>query len=305
MAIEFGRGVVRFLAVGLTFALLGSGQLEAQTVPPCKTTAGDSGLFFAGTFALIFSPVAFDEVRSQGAEIQVFSDIRDGLGVLAYLGKASEDNLVEFLADGAVAHQCQGRIVEFDPKRHDTAQLQSGDCGWQLVSGRKELLAGHAQVLEFPEDFSEISISAPRDVDISTLSSRLLYLHGNAPGLAVIAWFVEGEPGAYTINLYPITAISPEAVLAAGGPADAELCQDADGAPMRLGVGQVAGMEFRDAAGNEMEYGEASMADPTAVEFSFKDTRSATVTGLAPGWTSPTLVAYNLELVTTCEILVE
>jgi hypothetical protein len=305
MAIEFGRGVVRFLAVGLTFALLGSGQLEAQTVPPCKTTAGDSGLFFAGTFALIFSPVAFDEVRSQGAEIQVFSDVRDGLGVLSYLGKPSEDSVVEFVAEGAVVHQCLGRIVAFDPKRHDMAQLQSGDCGWQLVSGRKELLAGHAQVLEFPEDFSEISISAPRDVDISTLSSRLLYLHGNAPGLAVIAWFVEGEPGAYTINLCPITAISPEAVLAAGGPTDAELCQDADGAPMRLGVGQVARMAFRDAAGDAMEYQEAAMADATVAEFNFDDTRGARVTGLAAGWTSLTLVAYSSEMVTTCEIIVE
>jgi hypothetical protein len=305
MVIEFGHGVIRLLALGLTIAVLGGGQVEAQTVPPCKTTAGEDGLFFAGTHATIFSPVAFDEVRSMAPDIQVFSDIREGQGVLAYLGKPSEDSVVEFVTEGAVVHQCLGRIVAFDPKLHDIAQLQSGDCGWQLVSGRKDLLVGHAQVLEFRQDFVEVSISAPRYVDISRLSSRWLYMHGKAPGLVVLAWITESEPGSYAINLCPITAISPEAALAAGGPADTELCQDADGAPMRLSVGQVALMAFRDASGNEMEYDEATMADPKVADFTFDDTESAVVAGTAPGWTSLTLVAYNSEMVTTCEIIVE
>jgi hypothetical protein len=283
MAIGFRRVVLRFMAVGCLFMGLGGLRAEAQTVPPCQTTAGNEGLFFAGTHAMIFSPVAFDEVRSLGPEIQVFSDIREGLGVMAYLGKPSEDSVVEFVAEGAVVHQCLGRIVAFDPKLHDMAQLQSGDCTLKLIAGRKELLAGHAQVLELPQDLADVSISAPRYVDISTLSSRWLYVWGKAQGLAVLAWLTEGEAGSYGINLCPIMAVSPEAVLAAGGPTDAELCQDVDGAPMRLGVGQVAMMAFRDAAGNEMEYGEAAMADPTVAKFSFKDTKSGEMTGVAPG----------------------
>jgi hypothetical protein len=305
MFIEFGRAAARILVLGLTVAVLGGGQLAAETVPPCQTTAGEDGLFFSQTLAVISSPVAFDEVRSMGSEIQVFSDVRDGQGVLAYLGKASDAGVVEFVADGAVVHQCLGRIVDFDPKVHDMAQLQSGDCALKLIAGRKDLLVGHSQVLEFPQDFAEVSISAPGDVGISTLSSRWLYLLGHAPGLTVLAWLTEGEPGPYSINLCPITSISPEAVLAAGGPTDTELCRDVEGAPMRLGVGESARMALRDAAGNEMEYQEAAMASPTVAEFNFDDTRGARVTGLAAGWTSLTLVAYSSEMVTTCEIIVE
>ncbi|MCU0826509.1 MAG: pilus assembly protein N-terminal domain-containing protein [Tabrizicola sp.] len=174
-----------------------------------------------------------------------------------------------------------------------------------LVSGRQKLLAGHAQLLEFPSDFAEVSMSAPGLVDISVVSSRWLYVLGKAPGLAVLAWISEGEAGVLSINLCPFAADSPETELAAGAPADAELCQDADGAPMRLGVGQVVQIAFRDAAGKEMQITEATMAAPKIADLSVKDNKSAVVTGVGPGWTSLTLIDFDSQRAMTCEIIVE
>jgi len=298
------RRIALGLALGLG-VLTGPATWAEATPPPCRTTAGDEGLLFAETHAMIFSPVAFDEVRRTAKDIQVFSDIREGQGVLAYLGKATADSMVEFVAGGAVVHQCVARIVDFDPKFHDLTQLQSGDCDLKVVAGRSELLAGHSQVVEVLQDIAEVSIASPRLVQLSMLTSRRIYLLGQAPGLTVLASLTEGVSGEFKVNLCPIRAVGIETVLAAGGPTDSDLCQDAEGAPMRLAVGQTARMVFRDAAGNAMEYSEAAVASPKVVGFSFDDRKSAVLTGTAPGWTTLTLLTQNAELATSCEVIVE
>jgi Pilus formation protein N terminal region len=301
MVMQLAPNFLRLFALGLALSLPGAGQ--AQTVPPCQTTAGEEGLFFTESHAMVFSPVAFDDVRSTAKGVVVFPDIRQGQGVQIFLGKASSDGVVEFLADGSVVHQCLARIVAFDPAVHDLAQLQSGDCALKLVAGRTELLAGHGQVLELPQDIVDFSIAAPRFVGLSTLTSRRIYLQGYAPGVTVLVWLTDGVSGEFAINLCPIRVVGTEAVLAAGGPLDGDLCQDAEGAPMRLAVGQTARMAFRDDAGNAVEYREAAVASPKVVELNFDDEESAGVTGLAPGWT--TLTFSRADMVTSCEIVVE
>lgn len=221
MVTGFGRGVVRHLAFGLTFAVLGAVPGEAQTVPPCKTTAGEDGLVFEGTYALIHAPVAFDTVTSDAPEIGIVPELESGLTVLALVGKASADSVVvEFLADEAVVHQCAVTVVAFDPTIHYLARLEAGDCNLQLVAGNPQLVASHAQVLEAPREFWQLANTAEEVAKVSTLSARRLYMWGEAPGLTVLVWLEKDDLGSFAINICPMSVVSSTDGFGAKGPRD-------------------------------------------------------------------------------------
>lgn len=313
-------GILGRLRFGLMFALglctTVAVPVAAQTVmdpaevPACKTTAGDDGLLFHGTFGMVYAPVAFDNVRTEADNLSLNAEIRDGLGVFARGGRNIKDSpqqvdaapaaLVEFIADGTIVHHCAVKIVAFNPDKHDLARLQSGDCDLRLVAGRAPLAAGHAQILEVPQEIYELSIGNPSIADISTLTDRSLYLLGKSPGVTVLAWFPDDVEGSAIVNFCPVSVTSPEEV------PDKDLCLDATGVPMRLSVGQSATMQLRDSLGRFADFAEAAVAAPGIADFSFAEGKaSATITGLASGSTSLTLLTDNSSIAQNCEIVVE
>jgi hypothetical protein len=318
MVIEFGRGVVRPMVLGLTLIGLSAMPGKAQTVPPCQTTAGEDGLVFEGTYTLIFAPVAFDTVRTDAPEIKIAPEARDGLGVLASGEKVTVgDAVVDFLTAGTVVHQCAVTVAVFDPKVHDLALLQAGDCGLKVVAGRPRLMAGHGQVVDIdeapptvldafgqPRSQIEVATSDPSIADMSALTDSRLYLLGQMPGLTSLLWMVAKADKTFAINLCPLTVADPVDVIDPKGPADAELCQDAEGKPIRLSVGQVTSMRFP--GGKGVEIMESTIAAPAIAGFAFAEGgKSGTVEAHQPGTTSITLFGGESAVAAHCEIVVD
>jgi hypothetical protein len=317
MVTEFGRGVVRLLALGLAVAVLGAVPGRAQTVPPCRTTAGGDGLVFEGTYALIFAPVAFETVMTDAPEIVIVPEVRDGLGVLASGDKVTAGSaVVDFLTGGAVVHQCAVEVVAFDPQVHDPAQLQAGNCDLSVVAGRPRLMAGHGQVLDIdgapmptldafgqPRSQIEMAISNPSIADFSALTDSRIYLLGKTTGLTSLLWMTAKADETFAINLCPITVVVPADVFGLEGPSEQDLCQDAEGGPMRLVVGQATGMRFPESQG--MEVWESTIAAPSIAEFSFaQGGKSGTVEAHKPGTTSITLFGEDEAVAVHCEVVV-
>jgi hypothetical protein len=305
---KIGLGLLLILGLGAT----DGAPVAAQTDPPaptaCKTTAGDDGLLFQGFYGMVHSPVEFETIRVEDGRLTFYPELRDGLGSLAFGGPVTANEaFVEFLAaDGKVVHQCVVKIVAFDPEVHELTRLQAGDCKLKLVAGRQQLMAGHAQVWEFPQKPSERDIAPPLVADISTISNTRLYLLGKSPGVAVLAWTVDEADASQLINLCPIKVASPSEALGDDGPEDKDLCRDASGVQMRLSVGQTATMEFRDGDGQFIEFQEVVTAAPDIAEFSFAaDGPGATLRGVAPGSTSITLLNHDATIVQNCEVVVE
>jgi hypothetical protein len=305
MVKQFSPSILRLFALGLALSLPGA--VQAQTVPPCRTTAGEEGLLFEGTFSLIESPVDFEAVTSLPDHLKLFPDLRDGLAVLAIGEHGPADRaVVVFTAGGDEVHRCGVEIEKFDPNIHDRALLQSGDCTLSVVAGLPQLVMSHAQVIERPRAFEKLGVAAPDIADLATLSDRRVYLLGKMPGTTALVWAERAPSGSLDINLCPLLVASPEAGFGPDGPADDVLCQDESGAPTRLSVGQTARLVFRDANGKVREYGENLVANPEVADFSFEfGAEAGTVTGVGPGSTSLTLLTLDGETAVNCEISVE
>lgn len=314
MGNAFGRGVIRPWAVGLILAMLGGGQGAAQELPPCQTTAGEEGLVFAGAFSLIQSPVDFATARSGAEAVQVFGEVRDGLGVLVLgaesgpeEGSGGVEVQVTFAAkEGAVVHACAVNVLPFDPTLNDPAQLSAGDCNLTVIAGLPQLVMSHAQVIEVPRVFEKLGVAAPQIADMASLSERRFYLLGKRPGTTVLIWTEREPTGSLGVNLCPIPVASPDEGFGPAGPGDDVLCQDEQGAPVRLAVGQTARMVFRDAGGTPMEYGEYSVANPAVADFSFEfGAEAGMITAIGNGSTSLTLLTSDGKTAVNCEISVE
>jgi hypothetical protein len=309
-------GVRRNLCLGLLW-ILGLGATDgapvaAETDPPalaaCKTTAGDDGLLFQDYHGMVHSPVEFETVRAEGSKLTFFPDMRDRLGSLAKAGPdAAPEAVVEFVAaDGTTVHQCVVKIVAFDPEVNELQRLQAGDCNLKLVAGRAQLMAGHGQVVELPQDLADATIGPISVAYYSPIIDRSLYLLGKSPGMAVLVWMAPEAEGAGGVNLCPLTVADPVVVLGAGGPDDKDLCRDANDAPIRLSVGQTAKTEFRDTDGKDTEFIDYVPAAPRIADFSIDfGMTSGTVIGRAPRSTSITLFRRDGSVGLQCEVVVE
>jgi hypothetical protein len=312
MGIRFALGVLGLFACGLVLSLPGTAQ--AQSVPLCRTTAGDDGVVFEGTFSLIDAPVAFASAIFDVEGVQEYVTFRHGRTVLVQAienrpGRAFEPyaaKLAFSAADGAIVHECAVRVVAYDPRVHDPAQLQAGDCNLTVIAGLPHLVMGHAQVIEMPRAFEKAVSGAPGIVGLTPLFERRIYSLGKRPGMTVLAWSERKPTGRLAVNLCPVPVASPTEGFGPDGPGDDVLCRDEQGAPMRLAVGQTARMVFRDARGQAMKYAEQSVANPAVAGFRFEPgARAGTVVGLVRGSTSLTLLTLDGETIVTCEIFVE
>lgn len=300
---------------------------ETEAVLPCVTNVGHDGQLLAATLGLIYSPVAFDSAQTDHPALFLDTEGRGRPGVLACgdcgpTGRQKGDDLstatkarkalVEFTdSSDTVVHHCSVEIVDFDPAVHDLAELQAGDCNFTVAAGLSHLLAGHGQVLEFPQEQNEVGISPPYVADIATLSSRQVYLLGKSPGLATLIWMRKTEVGATSVNLCPIQVFSATDTLGVPKFEDKDICIDQTGVPMRLAVGQIVTVPLvRNDAGEvifgdfEFSIGADAVADAKSI-MNDDGSKGLTIEAVGKGTTSLTIIPDNGMRPQGCEIVVE
>jgi hypothetical protein len=310
------------LAFGLFSA--NAAPVFAQTIPLCETNVGVPGQLLDGYHGMVYSPVAFEHVRTEGAQFEAYSDLQDGLGVLVSAGslvsasqdertvanenRASDEGLIQFLqSNGTIAHQCRVVIVAYDPSLHDMATLQVGDCDLTQLAGLPQLVVDHAQVLAFAHEFEEISIAPVRIADTSTLSASSIYLVAKSVGVVVIA-AIRGNFGEErSIRLCPFTAISPQEAFGDRGLNDEQICKDVNNMPMRLAVGQTAILVMPQGAEHPVSFTDFAISAPDVLETLGyeKMGNSWTIKAVAPGTSSLTAVTSDGLQAMGCEVVVQ
>ncbi|MCU0905120.1 MAG: pilus assembly protein N-terminal domain-containing protein [Tabrizicola sp.] len=319
--------VLGLAVVGGSPAASQTADSEAEAVAPCVTNVGPGGQLLSETLGLIYSPVAFDAARTEETALSLSSEGGGSPGVLVCsecgpTGRPKGDDLsipaktrnalVEFTdSNDTVVHKCAVEIVDFDPAVHDLTELQVGDCDFTVLAGLSHLLAGHAQVLEFPQEHDSVGIWPPYVADQSTLSSRETYLLGKSPGLATLIWERKTAERLTSVNLCPVQVVS--AIDALGVPKfeDKDICLDQNGVPMRLGVGQVVSVPLARNDAGDVIFGDFEFsiaADAVADAKSVKDdsgSKSLTIEAVGKGTTSFTIIPDNVMQPQGCEIIVE
>lgn len=311
------KALVAVLAV---FSLLAIKATPAFAEAPalCETNVGVPGQLLDGFDGMVYSPVAFDQMKTVGSPLQYWNENKDGLGLLVFAGDmlgtskvdavgnaalAANQALVTFTqGDGTVVHQCQVEIVAYDPALHDLAKLQVGDCSMTQLAGMTQLVAGHAQVWVFPPDFEEISASPWRIADTSTLSASSFYLLAKTAG-AVVITAIRGEFGEdRSISLCPVNVIDQHQAFGEQGISDDVICKDATGAPMRLHMGQSAAISIPYGKDHELATSSPSLLDVSRFDES-RNTRM--ITAIAPGISSITMITVDGLQGIGCEVVVQ
>jgi hypothetical protein len=322
------RNCIRKLAhLLLAFGLFSANAdpVFAQTIPLCETNVGVPGQLLDGYHGMVYSPVAFASVRTGGAQFQAYPDLQDGQGVLVSAGGfviaargegtianenlASDEGLIQFLqSDGTLVHECRVEIVAYDPVLHDLGKIQVGDCSGTLVAGLPLLVAGHAQVWAFPEEFAENSISPVNIADTSILSSSSIYLIGKTAGMVIHARITGQVGGTNQISLCPFTIFRPNEAFGASGLKVTDLCNDVNGLPMQFAVDQIAVVPIMDDTGLTVEDYWISISAEQVIEFVGRDQAQNAwiIKGITPGTGSLTFIPkLDKPQAQGCEVVVE
>lgn len=301
MVTEFGGGIVRRLALGVIIGLLGAVQVTAETLPPCRTTAGEEGLVFEAVMANVQSPVTYDEVRSGRQSLLIWRDSPQG--PLVWPNPEPEATRVEtltFLAAGREVYECKVTVEAFDPALHRVEQIQSGTCAFRVMAGLSSLQAGHAQVLQVAKGTTVLGVGNPGISDYSALSAGQLYLLGKVPGVTVLASVMGPAEEVVDVSLCPIVVTEAADLL------DGELCRDGDGAPIRLGRGETAIMPFVDSAGGAYSVETTTVGAPEIADFAYLDDRSGLrIVGKVRGSTTFIMFGDLARVAAACAVVVE
>lgn len=283
--------------------LLGQTQPTAlETVPICRTNLGSGGHWIFGLPGMVYAPVPYDDVKVSGTDLQAWAMARNGLGVLiaeAFNAKwptKAPTAQVEFLrGTEGVVYRCNVNIVPYDPDLEDMETLQVGDCNLRLVAGRPQLMVGHAQVWETPQDSEEFSLGPHKVIDGSTLSERMIMPLGNSAGVSMIVWAPRSTDGTLLANLCPVRVAPAPGMAGSERLDEKDLCKDSDGTPMRLAVGQVVTMELEKGEGRVFAVDEYALGDPKIVASSGFDKvkKMPILKGVSPGTTSIVLLSNS------------
>jgi hypothetical protein len=289
----------------------------------CETNVGIKGQLLDGYNGMVYSPVAFDQMKTVGSPLQYWNENKDGLGVLVFAGDmlgtskvdaagnaalAGNQALVTFTqGDGTVVHQCQVEVVTYDPAQHDLAKLQVGDCSMTQLAGMTQLVAGHAQVWVFPPDFEEISASPWRIADTSTLSASSFYLVAKTAGAVLITAIRRKFGEDRSISLCPFNVVTPQQAFGEQGLSDDEMCKDVKGAPVRLTVGQTAILPMSQGEEHPVSFTDFAISAPDVLaSLGYEKTgNSWTITAIAPGTSSLTALTPDGLHAMGCEVVVE
>ncbi|MFC3179992.1 hypothetical protein [Cypionkella sinensis] len=296
--------------------MLGQTQSAAlDTLPICKTNLGPGGQWMFGMPGMVYAPVAYDDVKVSGSDLQAWATARNGLGVLidrAFNAKwpsKSPMAQIEFLRgpEGVVYH-CIVNIVPYDPDLEDIEALQVGDCDLKLVAGQPQLMVGHAQVWETPKDSEEFVFGPYQVIDGSTLSQRKIMPIGFAAGVSMIGWFPRNSDGTLLANLCPVRVAPAPGIDGSAQVDEKDLCTASDGKPTRLAVGEVVTLQIEKREGRAFEVDEYALGDPKIVASSGFDkvAQMPILKGIAPGTTSIVLLNNSDDLqARVCEVQVE
>ena len=301
------RDSVMLLSVFIGFLILSGSAVLAQTlgataedVRACKTNLGSQGHWMSGLPGMVYAPVAYDDVKVAGTDLEVAPQVRNGLGV--FVGPAfnakepamAPTALVEFLrGNEGVVYRCTVSIVAYEPDLQDIETLKVGDCNLKLVAGLPQLMVGHAQVWEVPQDAEDFVFGPYKVMDASTLAARMFMPLGFSPGVSMVLWTTRNQDGGFHANLCPFRVFP---VPKAGGlqsMGEKDLCQDSSGIPMRLSVGQEVTLQIPEGDERAFAMDEYALADPTIVESQGwnKVTKTPILKAISPGTTSVVLLS--------------
>lgn len=291
---------VVFLILG-NAPLLGQTQPTAlETVPTCKTNFGLEGHWMFGLPGMVYAPIPYDDVKVSGTDLQAWATVRNGLGVL--IDKAFNARWptkapmaqVEFLrGKEGVVYRCNVNIVPYDPDLEDIETLQVGDCDLKLVAGQPQLMVGHAQVWETPQDSEEFLFGPYKVIDGSTLSQRKIMPLGFSRGISIIGWMPRNKDGTLLANLCPFRVTPPPGVDGSEQVDEKDLCKASDGNPMRLAVGQVVTLQFPEGGEHGFTLDEYALAEPgiVAPHGWNKATKTPILKAISQGTTSVVLLS--------------
>lgn len=303
-------GLPTLLIAAVVFMGWSTGPTAAQTdfsisteVPACVTNLGSEGRLINGVPGMVFAPGHFDDVTITGTALEIFPTLRNELGVLireeafAKAGSAQlEKAMVEFSRkDGMVVHRCNVEEVAYEPDFQDIERLQVGNCSFKLVAGMPTLIQGHLQVWEASVDAADFDVGPRAVMDVSSLSETMFMLVGKSPGISVVVWSENGEGDMSKTNLCPFRTLSTSEMRGTDSLADASLCRDTDGNPMRLSVGQNVTMRMPESDGRGFTIDEYALGDPKIARgtWSTAQVRLPVITGISPGTTSIIMLGYS------------
>ena len=253
-----------------------------------------------GLPGMVYAPVPYDDVEVSGTDLQAWATVRNGLGVLiaeafnARWPTKAPTAQVEFLrgAEGVV-YRCKVNIVAYEPDLKDIETLQVGDCDLKLVAGQPQLMVGHAQVWEVPQDAEEFAFGPYKVMDASTLAARMFMPLSYSPGVFMVVWMTRTLDGGLHANLCPFRAFPAPHVGGPQGIEEKDLCKDSSNIPMRLSVGQEVILQIPKSDERDFTVDEYALADPKIVESRSRnmETRTPVLKAISPGTTSIVLLS--------------